>query len=56
MLCVLVAIGPAGPSDYTVDIFGNANIDETIGEMDIAICPGNNQSIRARIPKKIEEV
>ena len=40
MLCVSLAIGSAGASDYTLDIFGNANMDDTIDEEDIAYVEG----------------
>lgn len=40
MLCVLLAFGSAGASDYSLEIFGNANMDETIDEMDIAYVEG----------------
>lgn len=39
ILCVSLAIGSAGASD-TLEIFGNANMDETIDEMDIAYVEG----------------
>lgn len=40
MLCVLLAFGFASASDYTLEIFGNANMDETIDEMDITYVEG----------------
>jgi iron complex transport system substrate-binding protein len=35
-LCMSLVVGHAGAADYTVDIFGNANMDDTIDEDDIA--------------------
>lgn len=40
MLCVLLAFGSANASDYTLEIFGNANMDETIDEEDITYVEG----------------
>jgi len=40
MLCVLLAFGSAGASDYSLEIFGNANMDETIDERDITYVEG----------------
>ena len=40
MLCVSLIIGSAGASDYTLEIFGNANMDGTIDEKDIAYVEG----------------
>ena len=40
MSCMLLAVMPAGASDYTLGIFGNANMDDTIDEDDIAYVEG----------------
>ncbi len=40
MLCMLLAFGSASASDYTLEIFGNANMDETIDENDITYVEG----------------
>jgi ABC-type Fe3+-hydroxamate transport system, periplasmic component len=40
MSCVPLAVMPAAASDYTLDIFGNANMDDTIDEDDIAYVEG----------------
>jgi iron complex transport system substrate-binding protein len=34
-LCASLAFMPAGASDFTLEIFGNANMDDTIDELDI---------------------
>jgi len=39
-LCVLLAIMPAVASDFTLQIFGNANMDDTIDELDIEYVQG----------------
>lgn len=39
-LCVSLAIIPASASDFTLDIFGNANMDDTIDELDIEYVQG----------------
>jgi len=39
-LCMSLAIVPAIASDFTLDIFGNANMDDTIDEDDIAYVEG----------------
>ena len=38
--CVPLAIIPAAAADYTLDVFGNANMDDTIDEDDIAYVEG----------------
>jgi len=40
MSCAPLAIIPAAAADYTLDIFGNANMDDTIDEDDIAYVEG----------------
>ncbi|MDD3566554.1 MAG: ABC transporter substrate-binding protein [Methanothrix sp.] len=40
MLCVLLLVMPAGASDYTLGIYGNANMDDVIDEADIAYVEG----------------
>ena len=40
MSCMSLAVMPAAASDYTLDIFGNANMDDTIDEDDIAYVEG----------------
>ena len=40
MSCMSLAIMPAGAADYTLDIFGNANMDDMIDEDDIAYVEG----------------
>jgi iron complex transport system substrate-binding protein len=35
ILCVSVALVPANASDFTLEIFGNANMDDTIDALDI---------------------
>ncbi|MHC1631943.1 MAG: ABC transporter substrate-binding protein [Methanotrichaceae archaeon] len=40
MSCMSLAVMPAGASDYTLGIFGNANMDDTIDEDDIAYVEG----------------
>ena len=39
-LCVSLALMPGGASDFTLEIFGNANMDETIDEQDIEYVRG----------------
>jgi iron complex transport system substrate-binding protein len=39
-LCALLAFVPAGASDFTLGIFGNANMDDTIDELDIEYVQG----------------
>jgi iron complex transport system substrate-binding protein len=45
-LCLLASIAPAVAADFTLEIFGNANMDETIDEEDIeyveAVIKGTN--------------
>jgi iron complex transport system substrate-binding protein len=45
-LCISLAVMPADASDFTLEIFGNANMDDTIDEQDIeyvqAIIDGTN--------------
>jgi iron complex transport system substrate-binding protein len=47
-LCVSLAVMPADASDFTLEIFGNANMDDTIDEQDIeyvqGIIDGNNEA------------
>jgi len=38
--CVLLALVPANASDFTLPIFGNANMDDTIDEQDIEYVQG----------------
>jgi iron complex transport system substrate-binding protein len=38
--CVLLAFVPANASDFTLPIFGNANMDDTIDELDIEYVQG----------------
>jgi len=40
MACISLAIMPAVADDYTLDIFGNANMDDTIDEDDVAYVEG----------------
>ena len=40
LVCVLLNIMPVIASDYTLNIFGNANMDKDIDEMDIAYVEG----------------
>lgn len=40
MLCMLQAALPAVGTDYTLGIFGNANMDDTIDENDVAYVEG----------------
>lgn len=40
MLCVPLLVAPAGASDYALGIYGNANMDDTIDEADIAYVEG----------------
>ncbi len=40
MSCISLAVMPAGASDYMLGIFGNANMDDTIDEDDIAYVEG----------------
>jgi ABC-type Fe3+-hydroxamate transport system, periplasmic component len=40
MSCMLLAVMPADAADYTLGIFGNANMDDTIDEDDIAYVEG----------------
>lgn len=50
MLCVLLLVMPVGASDYTLGIYGNANMDDVIDEADIAyvegIIAGTNEANR----------
>lgn len=39
-ICILLAVMPADASDFTLDIFGNANMDDTIDEQDIEYVQG----------------
>jgi len=39
-LCLSLAVMPAGAADYALGIFGNANMDDTIDEDDIAYVEG----------------
>ena len=39
-LCMSLVVGPVGAADYTIDIFGNANMDDTIDELDIEYVQG----------------
>ncbi|HOI69977.1 MAG TPA: dockerin type I repeat-containing protein [Methanothrix sp.] len=38
--CISLAVTPALASDYTLEVFGNANMDETIDEDDVAYVEG----------------
>ena len=40
MLCVLLLVMPAVASDYTLGIYGNANMDDVIDEADIGYLEG----------------
>jgi len=39
-LCIMLAVMPAVASDFTLEIFGNANMDDTIDELDIEYVQG----------------
>jgi len=39
-LCISLALMPAGASDFTLEIFGNANMDDTIDELHIEYVQG----------------
>jgi len=39
-LCVLLAFMPANASDFTLEIFGNANMDDIIDELDVEYVQG----------------
>ena len=39
-LCVSLAFIPASAADFTLQIFGNANMDDTINELDIEYVQG----------------
>jgi len=39
-VCISLALMPAGASDFTLEIFGNANMDDTIDELDIEYVQG----------------
>ena len=38
-LSTSLAVMPASASDFTLEIFGNANMDDTIDELDIEYVP-----------------
>ena len=40
VLCVSLAMMPAVASDFTLEIFGNANMDDIIDDMDIEYVQG----------------
>ena len=39
-LCMSLIVVPVGAADYTIDIFGNANMDDSIDELDIEYVQG----------------
>lgn len=39
-LCMLLPLGPAGASMVTLQVFGNANMDDTIDDLDIEYVQG----------------
>jgi iron complex transport system substrate-binding protein len=39
-LCMSLVVVPVGAADYTIDIFGNANMDDTIDELDVEYVQG----------------
>jgi len=39
-VCISLALMPAGASDFTLEIFGNANMDDTIDELDVEYVQG----------------
>lgn len=50
MTCMLLAVAAVNATDYTLDIFGNANMDDAIDEDDIAYVQGiidgsNNETV-----------
>ncbi|MDD3564904.1 MAG: ABC transporter substrate-binding protein, partial [Methanothrix sp.] len=62
LACAMLVIMPAVASDYTLGIFGNANIDDTIDELDIeyvrGIIAGTNEATEladANYDGKIDE-